>query len=752
MSTTHSARLTADHGHRPRLYFTIQGVPNVFQEDETDVPSTLETSTRPRTKLIDKIEISPSKLNIARRRMEGGTLTITLIDDDDRTLATLFQSRSRRKAYLTQDHTTSVGTITQSRTTGLTSPVYVDAETITFTGTTSTTLTGAGRGAFGSTAQAHLGSSTTGSEVFQFPPNWKGRRITLKSYFLNDDGTTTSALSRTEGVYSIEKAPKLNKDGTWTITCSTLADEFFGKKIGVGIRDIEINARLREAAAGLARADVNVGAGAAMNAFVVGGVDTYVLFRLTDDTFSCKRLHSQETSTTIRVDLAERALPQGEFSELIAEMGPGVPVTRARHIAILEGAPGVLALQILTSRLGDATNGSRDVLPGFDAPDEGEPSWRFGAGIASSDISTSSFTSGDLPDDHMTFVIDEEMTVEDFLFDFCLATNTFAYVTRAGLLAVKQMANTSNTSSMTIDDDMIAGDEEPEIFADEESIYPSIQMLCNYDPLSREYCGEAVMNDGRLRARYPQNDQVLQLSSKSIVISEKPLGKVKTSEGQVQEISRRSISVDELQNKMRRIQMATGRPDGYVKMRCHLPVLDLDLGDLVELTVEVPDLEGETSMTAKLCRVVELGPRWDDAEVDVTLQLLERRFVVAVGCRIASVDGSGTILTLTTGSGNIESNSTSQPGFDFAVDWPVRIYDVDAGTVKQRIITVVSGTTIRVDSAIGFAIEANVDFVIVDDQSAADATENLFGFDGNDLLYQMRDDEYASGLTITRWS
>src|SRR5574337_602391 len=116
MSSTWATRLANDDGHDLRLYFTIQGIANVFQEDSTDVPTTLEASTRPRTKLVQSIEQSETRLNLATRRIEGGSLTIRLTDDDSGTLAALFAPRSYRKGYCTANHSKAVTTLTVKST------------------------------------------------------------------------------------------------------------------------------------------------------------------------------------------------------------------------------------------------------------------------------------------------------------------------------------------------------------------------------------------------------------------------------------------------------------------------------------------------------------------------------------------------------------------------------------------------------------------------------------------------------------
>lgn len=745
MSTTWATRLAANDGHRPRLYFTIQGVPQVFQEDETDVPSVLETSTRTRLKIVEKIDISPSKLNISRRRIEGGTVVITLLEDDVGTLAALFAPRKRRKTYLTANETTTDSTLSVKSLTGLIDTVYVNAETITFTGTgAGPTLTGCARGAFGSTAQAHFGSSTVGSGVFTSPPSWKGRRLYLKSYFLNENGTTTAALSRAEGTYSIEAAPKHTGDGKWELRCAELSDEFFKRKIGGGLREIEpADERMTHDGNGSYR--LNVGDGEAFDQFVRGTAKTLVLGKTPDGEFICNRLTSRSGTGTIVVD---------ENTELHLPAYPGAfgdgtidyQVSSVRHIAVLNDKAEQIAMAVLTSRLGTGVNGTFDTLPGFDRTALGGPQWRMGAGIAAADIDSSSFTLTGGSVGAWSFVIDDETTVADFLFEYCLHTGSIAHLTRSGKLATRLLSETGNDSVMTIDDGMIAGDDDPEVSYDEESIYPRVSLLCNYDPLSREFVGQLNNFDSELTARYENSEDVLELSSKSIVVAARPAGKIRTAVG-IQVLERSVMSEADVLGSLRRIQVAGGRGDGYVSMSCHLPVMILELGSVVTLTVGVPNLEGSADISEGLFRVISLGPRWDDGEVDVVLQFLERLYVVAPATRIGAAVGALMVLV----NGDFE-NQSATPGNAYAVGQPVQVWDVSAGTSVQRTITAAATVNVTLSSAPGFVVEANVDFIRPDNQSLAIAATGVTGLAGLDYIYQVRDDENDPTIRrVTRW-
>ena len=761
MTTTWATRLAADHGHDLRLYVKIQGISQIFQEDGTDVPSTLETSTRSRLKVITKIQQGESRLNLARRRMEGGSLTVTMIDDDSGTLRSLFAPRKYRKTFITPNsgnfESASDATINVKSTSWAASSghFFVDGETITYTGKTATTFTGCTRGAFNSEAQKHFGGSTNGASVFDVPPAWLGRRVYLTGYFVEPDGTTTSALSQSLGVFRLESAPVHKGDDVWELKCSELSDEFWSRKIGSGLQEIQLpedtNPRFN---ATDGTYDLVVGEGEAFNLFATDGlVTTHVLLRHGSDLFAAFELIGQKAASSDTIEMTARTgLVTPPFLDSVTvETSTGDEVAvpagsykTARHIAVLSGQASTIARRVLTSRLGDGTNGSDDDLPGAERDLFGGPSFRMGAGISTTEVDTASFNAVSVGD--WQYVIDREHDLGDFLLEFCLHTGSIAYVTRSGQLAVKALASLANSTSLDIDDDIIVASEAITVQYDEEPVYPRIHLHCNYDPLSGEHCARLQILDSELQQRYPGREEALLLESRSIVIAGLPLGLIR-SPGGVQHIVRATVTRAEVEDRLRGLQMADGRGRGFVSMACHLPVLAVQLGDAVALTATMPDLEANSSVTDKVCRVVAMRPRYDDGEVDVTLQILDEVYVIAPACVIAIAAGS--VLTLqTTGA---ELNSTT-PGRMFADGPRIEMVDVSAGTTSLVQTASHTDTTVTVDGALPFVVQNGVDWIRVAPQGNASTTESQTGFDGFDYIYQMPDDENDSTVAeVTRW-
>lgn len=750
MTTTWDTRLTGGEGRDLRLYFTIQGVPDVFQTDVEDVPTTLEPAARPRRKVIKKggIQQSPTVLNLAERRVEGATMTVELVDDDDGTLTALFKPRQYRATFIRANTNTTTTTVSVNDTSLLDDAgvAYVDAETIAYESSDPNDLLTCTRGAHGSVAQAHFGTSAQGAAVFTAPPAWKGRRVYLSSYFLKDDGTTSSPLSRAEGTFRIEKAPIQTESGAWLIQCSELGDEVFQRKIGRGLREVEIEPTLTTED-GVAPDSRVLPVGQAVKQFAMGDYVTQVILRNSADAHLCYDVVDVNDADA-EITIAE---PQ-RVSHPPANWGATVSV---RHIAILEDTWAQMALKVLVSKLGDLTDGGFDALPGVEREAFGSPSFQMGAGIPLAEIDDTSFRAvGDLVKGR--YIIDDETTVGAMLFEFSLATGSIPYFTRDGLLAMRHISSQSNATVMEVDESMLLEGSKGAVEYDEDVIAPRVNLECNYDPLTKEYAAKINTYDTELAARYPGDETTLQLQSKSIVIDGIPFGTSRTDLG-VQEIqpapeSRRTFAA--IEGDLRSLQVSNGRGRAYLRGRWHMDLLKLTIGDLVQLSVAAPNLEGAATIN-QLARCTELGPDWNKGAVDATFELVDQTFVFAPACLLESADTA--ILTLKTGT--IEAYEPSTPGQMFADNSAVQIWDISAGTFVQRTVVSHTDTTVTISSGPGFAIEDGVDLIRHDDQTLAVEDTNQDGFTGADFTYQMNANENdfitiggtPTRPTVSRW-
>lgn len=741
MSTTWAERLEDGSGRDIRLYFTIQGIPHVFQTDVTDVPSTLETSTRPRAKVIKKggIQQSPSVMNIAARRVEGGTLTIELVDDDDGTLVELFTPRRYRASFISANESagdTTLSISAASTTIADADFIYVDAETIKVNSVGASSIT-CSRGQFGSVATPHYSNTDSGASVFTSPPAWEGRRVYLKSYFLNDDGSTSSALSRAEGTFRIEKAPSQTETGAWVIQCSELSDEFYQKKIGRGLRAVTIDSVLTTAGSTDNTRDLFIGEEAIQQFALGSSTFAQVICKNDGEAASCWNV--------VDVDTPGETITMGSqmVANTPAHWGGTVNV---QHVAILDDNWASIMLKVLLSKLGDTANGSFDQLPGTERTSFASGFFQFGAGILEDEVDVLGFQiAGQAKNGR--FVIDGERAVADAMFEFALATNSIPYTTRAGLLSARPLSSSSNATVMTVTESMFMEGSKGAVEYDEDVICPRVDLLCNYDVLTGKYAARFNTFDTELAARYPGKEKTLEIQSKSLCVDGYPFGASRVGSG-VQEVvptSASRMTAGGVETFLRQVQVSNGRGRAYLRGRWHMDLLALELGDLVQLQVNAVNLEGATSIN-QLARVVELGPDWNSGAVEASFELVDEVFVVAPACTIASAALAVLTLTLNTP----EAAEPLTPGQMFADGAAVQIWDISAGSFVQRTVLSHTDTTITLSSAPGFAIEADVDLLRVDDQSLAADDENDDGFSAMNFIYQMPANENAADF-VTRW-
>jgi hypothetical protein len=741
VSTTWLSRLTNSHGHRPRLYFTIQGIPDVFQEDSVDVPDVIEDDARPRRKLVSKITQSPTNLDMARRLVVGGTLTLELIDDDAGTLQSLFTPRRYRSTYVRAECNVGDTAIDVKATTAFAadSLAYIGAETVLIETKDADSFTAVERAMYGSIEQKHFGTTTDGADVFTSPPSWKGRRVYLTSYFKNDDGTTTADLSRLEGTFVIEKAPKYVGDGKWEIQCSELSDEFYRRKIGRGLREAEMEAPALLTFDGSTTLTLEVG-NAAATQFIVAATGTQTQVLLRDD--------ADQAMSFQLTDVGSSSIEMGTTNFVTNDTLSGpFPIKSVRHIAVLQDSAASIALFVLTSRAGDETNGSFDKLPGLERDELNGDSWRMGAGILHTEVDTDAFRAmGDGGAAVWSYVIDGEASVAEFLFEFCLHCNCIAYVTRDGKLSVRGITSAANDAVVTVNEDMLLSTVSTE--HDEDVIKPLVSIQCNYDPITGDFAAGAVnIFDGELSDRYPGEGDSLLLASKSIVVEGYPRGNLRQRSGAGhQSIARPTMTITALQQLLRPIMVAQGRGRTFVSSRWHLDVLRLDLGDLVNLDVPTVNMEGGD--VSQLARVVGLGPFWDEACVEATFELVDRPFVIAPAGVVASAVDEVLTLELDT----LEADDPARPGRMFADGSAVILFDVSTGAIEDHIVASHTDTTVTLAAAPGFTPAAG-DLLLAGRQGDADdSLLNDDGFSARDYIYQMPDDENDPDVVeVTRW-
>ncbi len=750
MSSTFTGRLTGDEGRKLVRYVTIQGLPHLFTTGQAAPPAAVQSdiATRIVMRTVCSIKRAKKKIDPEKLRMVGGSLEVILNDDAAGTLTALFAHRSRRSSFLITD----VDTATASLDVDDSSPfpnnatIYVGGESVVVDTTPDPTVIDLfGRGAWGSEAQPHFGDAENGAGVFLTPPSWKGRRVTLRGYFLNDDGGSTADLAQTLDTFRLEAAPEFIGNGQWKLTCSHLSDEFAVRKIGTGLKEVTPTH-------GLVRFDLTLTDAAAyievesVEQFVVGDFTTYVRAEFDDGSVRIWPLLSVDDAL-LRIYI--------DFGGNLVEGSPGhvnMTIKSVRHIALLLDTDiGRNAAMVLTSRLGTAANGALDELPGFKRTTFGGDEWRFGAGILAAEVDVDAFrdvgAGAPIP---WSYVIDEEMPLADFLFDFCLATGSFWYVTAAGLLSVKRLAEERVDAVMNVDNGMVIG--KASVSYAEEGIYPRVLLTCNYDAAARDFEGDVTLLDPELADRYPTDDSRLEIETRGIVTM--GINRRIPGGGAAGTLKRPPALLGDVELLLRRIQAASGRGPAFVSFRGRLPTLQLDLGDIVLLSLDhEPDLEGNATITNRTARVIEYGPDDEKGSVTLVLAILDTLFHVAPASVIASTsNGVGAAaLTLDLQTTGPEVSSVT-PGRMFGDGWVVRIFDISAGVFFDRQIFTHTDTSLTLTVAVGFVVEAGVDFVSLQPQDANHGVtiESDNGFIPDEFLYTMERD-LQDADPVTRW-
>lgn len=762
MSATFASRLTGSDGRDLRMAIVIQGVPYVFQQGLTSLPDAVvalagygDGSGHTRLPIVGKVEQAAKDLDLQQRRMIGGSLTVELQDDDAGTLLGLFSPRKRRVAFVVVNATTpptdSLLKVSSAAGIVVGSTIYVGGESFVVVGKDTVpnpdeVEVSPGGAAFGSEGQLHFGTTDQGASVFTSPPSWTGRRVKLIGYFEKEDGTTTADLAMVLDTFRLEEAPKFTGEEGWQLQCSHLSDEFAKRKLGTGLRDVQAG-------------DYDDGAltftifGGA-DRFVVGGVPTWV------------RIRGQSASSIVTVDASIGAVmvTQGRDTAMITELVSvaslvitvrgqnlvegGIPVLRPtdlRHIAILDGVPaGTAILYALLSRLGAGANhATYDKLPGKTRTGVADNGWSFGAGIRGVEVDTAAFEAIGNEAVQWSFVIDDEFDVEEVLRDFCVATGSFWLVDRDGLLTVKRLSEERLASSLTINDDVIIG--EPTVEFVEQDIAPRVRLTCNWDTVSEKFLAVVNMVDSELADRYPDHHERLELESRGLVVGVGPAPGTHT---------RPSITVGQAEVMLRTLQKQGDRGRILVSCSCHLDAILLDLGDVVTVTVDVPDLEG-ILITGRTGRVLSVGTKTDEGIVDVTFELFEPLLAIAPAAVITGTSGGLAKVVL---EASLDGSAT--PARMFAAGWFAEQRNSAGVYVDDfTILSIVSDTVVELDHN---PVLTAGDFLCSIEQANADnsAAVNTDGLGLRDFTYQMPSSEAdviagstSSGIAneVTRW-
>jgi hypothetical protein len=692
------------------LALRVEGIPYVFVTRE--IPGAQSGYTQ--VVCITRATEGEARLDLDERRETASTLGIDLIDTDADLFRTLFAAGSRPVGFVsTEDANEAADTLVYVDDPSIytvNDVIYVGDETMIVDvidvggGTIEVT-----RGAYGSTARDGMsGDGATGDSIFTTPPHWYGRRAYLYGYALDGAGLYTETLL---GVYVVDDGPRHVGGKAWALSLAGIAQEFFERVVGLGLPSSTYTTDLAFSFAGaqpLLEVDVSNVDGFRTSATM----DSYVLTE-TEFGTGIHRLDTVGPGDTITLAYQPSFGTQNAL-RIVSTAGT------IRQIGVVQAPGGASILIPLLSTYGQALSGG-DYLPGRAPADSSDLGWRLGAGFVAGEVDSDSFDAiTAVPP--MTIVIDGERKVTDLLREWCFLTGSAVVTTVDGKLKAVPIGASRSTSATTIGASDVVPEGQVEVTHDEAGIFPIVKVRAGYSPITGEFHDELTLVDADLAKRYRRTPQTREIEIRSIDVFEPRLSTNIGTGWRHPTRMRPDAMVTMLSDLIRANGTGARR---LVRLSLSHEHLGLRLGDVVTIGTdlpdaydELPDMRGGT-LRGATCRVVARRPRYDQARVDVQLEIMDRLLHVCPAAVIASASGA----TLTLATTGPEVSGTS-PTDDFYVGAVVLVHDrsTPANLEALTVDTITSGTVLVLDGTPGFTVEAGVDYIVLDPEASADGT------------------------------
>ena len=692
------------------LSVVVEGIPVVFVERNLPTSPVVWGGRTPIV-CLTRVEEGESTLSYEDRREMAATLDLEMLDDAG-VLADLFATASRSVTWASATSTASATTITLASTAALVGGqhIYVGAETITAgTVASGTSLTGCTRGAFGSTAAALYGTASDGDSVYVVPPFWRGRRVSLYGHAPDGAGLYTSTLL---GTYLIDEAPVQAGDLRWTLRCAGIVQEYWERSIGLGLREQAAKSVVSISTSILVWVED-------ATAFRLGSsFPTYAAIDATSrrsgrEVFAVYEVVSVDTTTNF-IGLA--LSPSFGTPHILT--GVGFLDATIRPVATFSGSA---LLYLLLSREGQGAT-SYDRLPGRLPASTYEGGWRMGAAFTTTEVDVAAFEA--TPFVNSLFVVEREEKLTDVLREWTLLTNTAIVSTVDGKIKPITLAPPRIVNTTTIGADDVIPDGPLTVTCDEANVYPLLTVRGGYDIRSGDFTVEAPLINVDLAKKYQRNTNKLEVEIKSIGIDGGfPIGfDAPAWRNPV------SMRVEDLIVYVDAVMKGSTLGRRFLSLSLSHEHLGLRIGDVVTLgtdlpdAYDLPDFRGG-SILGLSARVVARRPRYDQARVDVRLELLDRLLHVCPAATITAYDGLKTY-TLSTTAPEV---SGASPANDFWIGAVVTFVDRSSlattpATHATSITAIPSTTQITIDVNPSFAADLNVDYVVLNPETSTTGT------------------------------
>lgn len=693
------------------LSVVVEGIPFVFVE--RTLPTT-PAGYGGRTPIVclTRVEEGESTLSYEDRREMAATLDLEMLDEAG-ILAGLFATASRSVGWVAADATAADTTIYPNTDAPFADGdiIYVGAETIAIGVVAGgpPEFTSCTRGAFGSTASALYGAADDGDSIYTVPPFWRGRRVSLYGHAPDGGGLYTSTLL---GTYLIDEAPVQAGDLRWTLRCAGIVQEYWERSIGLGLREqaaLEVTAissaiSIQVEDASAFRLGTSFPTYVAIDATTARGREVFAIYEL---------ISVNTTSDIVQVALSP------SFGTPHILTGVGVLDAKIRPLATFSGSA---LLYLLLSREGQGAT-SYDRLPGRLPASTFDAGWRVGAAFTTSEVDVDAFEA--VPFVESLFIVEREQRLTDLLREWTLLTNTAIVCTVDGKIKPITLAAPRLVNTTTIGADDVIPDGPLSVTCDEANVYPLLTVRGGYDIRSGEFTVEAPLINVDLAKKYQRNTNKLEVEIKSIGIDGGfPIGfDAPAWRNPV------SMRVEDLIVYVDAIMKGSTLGRRFLSLSLSHEHLGLRVGDVVTIgsdlpdAYDLPDFRGG-SIVGLSARVVARRPRYDQARVDVRLELLDRLLHVCPSATITA-ESSG-LLTLSTTTP--ETPASGFPTNGFWVGAAVLVVDrssMSTGSPKVDSLTVssISSTTqMQLSGSLSFTLEADVDYVVLDPENSADGT------------------------------
>ncbi len=502
------------------------------------------------------------------------------------------------------DATSAVGTITfTGSATAFPSAgeLYIGRETFTYTGKTGTTFTGCTRGAFALPGLEARQAHTSGDLISPYPRFLATRRI---AWFMTLDGTDANRVTMWAGTVRTAKLTSggLGLDVTAESLEGDLKVQSFANqrkaKLGVGLSGPDGYEPANEGEPAATTDRLVLAEGTTSGAWTNGAE---ILIRIGDE---C-------VAGTVAVDGIETAitiLGRGQFNSPVVQHAPGDDLvevmwtgarsatgTAADQVSQFSAGdhPLEVMLQRLLSRKGDGANGTYDTLP------EG---WGLGLDASRVDVA------GMLALKRTWFagarhlwVYEEPHTFKAMLAEMLRPHGCYPVTTIGDLLTVRRLSPPIPDASLRAMDAtaMVAV---PSWDANTTNVIGRVVWRCDFDPVAdafrQEFKGEMIGPYQEAQEFYAGLWKTLEIEAR---------GQFTGNDAGVNFFGA-GLSTGADEAALRHYEMVRdryARPFPVLGVECSLDYLDVEVGDLVTLTVEnLPDVStGAVGMNGAICEV-----------------------------------------------------------------------------------------------------------------------------------------------------